>query len=215
MVWPHSKDAYKVYLTLYIKYTSTSSNIWSSVGSLLELQVWYLSVEKKEPDVLLRKDRSAKRWLWVETISQMRFCFSLASNTGLLHSFYIYWSPSLSFLFCPLLCLLFLSSLLLSYFPHPSSPSPAFLPPGQPFPTMTCMLLRSWDTLRQRWERISVEFNLVLRLNPRQWNPSPMYQWNIALSLQVKGGRVDAAFFLSVNQFLLIHVCFCRLWHWE
>lgn len=50
------------------------------------------------------------------------------------------------------------------------------LPPGQPFLIMTFQLQRSWDTLRQHWERINVEFNLDLCFTLRQWSPSLFYR---------------------------------------
>lgn len=75
--------------------------------------------------------------------------------------------------------LLFLSSFpLLPHFPHSllSISCLLLLPPGQPFLIMTFLLQRSWDTLRQHWERISAEFNLDLCFTPRLWNSSLFYR---------------------------------------
>lgn len=132
---------------------------------------------KKEPDVL-RSDRFERRDDCKQIISNM-----IVSNPP----FWYYFSLSMSFaiLVCFILpALSFSSSLFFVLLPHTphcflfssSYPLLLSLPAGQVFLILTSLLRRSWDSLRQCWERISVEFNLDQCFTPRRRNSSLFYR---------------------------------------
>lgn len=152
----------------------------------------------------------------------MRVCFSLASNPVLVSS--IIFPDSHSSFSCSILSSLFsfssfpfipLSFLLLPHFPHSSLSISCFLllPPGQPFLVMTFLLQRSWDTLRQHWERISAEFNLDLCFTPRQWDSSLFYRSVKYCPIPWSDRREVWQGVLSVCQsLLLIRFCLSSSW---
>lgn len=79
-----------------------------------------------------------------------------------------------SFCSCPLIPLSFP---LVPHFPH-SPFSISFLLLlllAKLYPIMTFLLWRSWDTPRQRWERIREELNLDLCFTLKQWNSSRLW----------------------------------------
>lgn len=133
-----------------------------------------------------------------------------------------------------------MSSLLLCFFPppvfpsslHPPAPSlfisscPVLLssPAGQISVILTSLVRRSWDTLRQCWERISVEFNLDQCFSPRRWNFfSSINESNTTSSPRSDGSEVWLHV-LSVTHFSLMAFCplssglvlfYCRRESWE
>lgn len=73
-------------------------------------------------------------------------------------------------------------------------------PAGQISVILTSPVRRSWDTLRQCWERISVEFNLEQCFTPRRRNSfSSINESNISPSLDATGVRFDTVFCPSVT----------------
>lgn len=91
--------------------------------------------------------------------------------------YYFPWSPTLLSSLLDWSPYIFLSPLFHHCFLSPHIPLFTFSPPPvQPFLTLAFLPQRSWDTLRQCWQRIRVEFNLDLCFNPRQWNSSLFYK---------------------------------------
>lgn len=170
-----------------------------------------------------------KRWLRVEHILYESLLFSnpMVFSSIISPDPHLYFSCSVffslfSFSSFPSICLSFL---LLPHFPHSflSISYLLLLVLGQAFLIMTFLLRRSWDTLRQRWERISVEFNLDLCFTLRQWHSSPSYRWVKYCPVPWSDRREVWQGVLSVNQFLLIGLCllssrsilFCCQWCWD
>ena len=148
------------------------SDLYFTATGLDLIGVDYLSVEKKDSDTLLRNDRT-------ERIDDLKREFSNPTLFSGIIPPDPHLSLSCSVLSSSLLSIIPLSFLLLlPYFPHSVISISCLLlpPPGQAFLIMTFLLQRSWDTLRQRWERISVEFNLDLCFTQRQWNSSLFYR---------------------------------------
>lgn len=74
---------------------------------------------------------------------------------------------------------------------------------------LTSLVRRSWDTLRQCWERISVEFNLDQCFSPRRWNFFSSIKWVKYYSVAWSYGSEVWRRVLSVTHFSLM--AFCRL----
>lgn len=162
MACPLSKDAYisdslNQAHTQFVQIFEAMSDLYYSYRSGSD-RSWLPVCGEERNDTIWKK-----WWSWIQHILHERLQFSNPM---------LFISPDLH------LSLLYLSSLI------PFSSYPTFhihflpiscvllLPPGQAFLIVTFLLQRSWDTLRQHWERLSVEFNLDLCFTPRQRNSS-------------------------------------------
>lgn len=86
-------------------------------------------------------------------------------------------------------------------------------PAGQISVILTSLVRRSWDTPRQCWERISVEFNLDPCFSPRRWDfSSSINESNMTPSLGATGERSDTVFCPSLTSHYWLSASCHRGW---
>lgn len=209
---PWLVQIFEAMLDLYFSCRSGSDRSWLPVRGEERNQTWCWEMTDLQEEMIMSGAYLKWEFAFLSRLIQCSFPVLFLLIPIFLSSLFSFSSFSFIPLSFPLLPH-FLHSLLSISCLH-------FLPPSQPFLLMTFMLQRSWDTLRQRWERISVEFNLELCFTPRQWNSSPIDQWNIALSLEAIGGELWHGV-LSVcqsgftNTCLPLSILFCCQWCWD